>query len=624
VNKVKEQISTKVVRPQFGNLSVGKSFWKGFHKIGEVIMRSLTNKSFIAGIVLTIVVLTLSASYGYEGEPARFGRVSEIDGNMQLQRYNAAEWEYCAINMLIQEGDIVSTKGNSFAEIQFDNGSAICLNANTDIQIAELSKGYAGNGEVTTINMEYGDIYVRIPRYQQTNIRFEVATPTGSILIDDESKVRIKVKKNGVTTILVYEGYADIEAEGGAIVLQSGEKVNINSEGLPSSIKRLSSQDRDRFYKRCVRLDRRYERVGESRRYCSSDIYIGVVDLDYYGHWRHEPAYGYVWVPRVHRGWRPYYHGHWVWTRCGWTWVSYEPWGWVPYHYGRWAYVVGHGWAWVPGSAWGPGWVVWTEGPGWIAWAPLGPYNVPYDCIYIGNRPVSVWNCVYYDSFIKYRYKQAGTLTGKKYRTPGYKYYRNAKIEKDAWRKSPPKVKPIYQKATVALKDKPLKTYVRRDELKTRLKSSDQIRTKDRDKLQPKLKDKNQTGSKDNVRIDTQKRDDRFKDTYKRKDTRTMDQIRSRDKENLKDTDRIDKYEESKTDNTPKKAVSKKSAKEPKNQKVYISEKRTEIKTDRESKVRTSQSQHEQPRYEKNKESHSIKKYSSTDEKKSYKKPKNQ
>ena len=34
--------------------------------------------------------------------------------------------------------------------------------------------------------------------------------------------------------------------------------------------------------------------------------------FDTYGSWRHEPAYGYVWYPRVQVGWRPYYHGRWV------------------------------------------------------------------------------------------------------------------------------------------------------------------------------------------------------------------------------------------------------------------------------------------------------------------------
>lgn len=581
--------------------------------------------------MLLMAALIVSTSYGYEREPARFGRVSEIDGSMQILRYDAPEWEYCAINMLIQEGDQLSTKGNSFAEIQFDNGSAICLDEYTDIQIAELSKDYARDEEVTTINIECGNLYVRIPRYRRSNIRFEVATPTCSILMEDESRVKVNVKRDGATKILVYEGYADIEAEGGTVSLRRGEKVSIDREGFPASIKRLSYWDKDSFYRRCVRLDRRYTRVCKSRRYLAPEIIIGVVDLDYYGYWRYVPTYGYVWIPRVSRGWRPYYYGHWVWTSCGWTWVSYEPWGWVPYHYGRWAYVIGYGWVWVPGSVWGPGWVVWAEGPGWIAWAPLGPYDTPYDYIYIGSRPICVWTCVYYDSFVKYRYKRASHLTGKKYRTPGYKYYRNVKIEKSVWSKSPPKAKPVYhaevKKTTVALRDKFSKTYVRRDKLGTRLNDRDRIVTKN------------------NVRINTQRHDDRFKDIYKRKNTSKMDEIRLRDRENLKDTDRnyFDKPKSGEPNKAHEETVKERATIKSKNQKVYRCKKKDEIKTGRSSKIywreyevrasrsqyrasrsqyrtsrsrrqksqsqyQTSQSHYERPCYEKNKERYTTRK----------------
>ncbi|MCE2694183.1 MAG: hypothetical protein LW645_07940 [Verrucomicrobiaceae bacterium] len=43
------------------------------------------------------------------------------------------------------------------------------------------------------------------------------------------------------------------------------------------------------------------------------------------------------------------------------------------YHYGRWANVERHGWIWVPGTEWGPGWVSWRHSPRYVGWAPLPP-----------------------------------------------------------------------------------------------------------------------------------------------------------------------------------------------------------------------------------------------------------
>ena len=96
--------------------------------------------------------------------------------------------------------------------------------------------------------------------------------------------------------------------------------------------------------------------------------------LEPYGEWVAVAHHGRVWRPRgVAAGWRPYYHGRWVWTADGWFWDSDEPWGWATYHYGRWYVDPAYGWVWVPGHEWAPAWVTWRFGGGAIGWAPLFP-----------------------------------------------------------------------------------------------------------------------------------------------------------------------------------------------------------------------------------------------------------
>jgi hypothetical protein len=98
-------------------------------------------------------------------------------------------------------------------------------------------------------------------------------------------------------------------------------------------------------------------------------------ELAPYGRWFRVDDYGWVWTPYgVSVGWRPYTRGHWVYTDYGWTWVSDWRWGWAPFHYGRWTHHRTHGWMWIPGTVWGPSWVVWRHHPGWVGWAPLPPH----------------------------------------------------------------------------------------------------------------------------------------------------------------------------------------------------------------------------------------------------------
>jgi hypothetical protein len=118
----------------------------------------------------------------------------------------------------------------------------------------------------------------------------------------------------------------------------------------------------------------------------SAGVHVGsygraAVDLGFfydnlasYGHWIQRPHYGWVWTPRsVASGWRPYSQGRWVDSDQGWTWLSDEPFGWATYHYGRWYQDPQIGWAWVPGTQWGPAWVSWQEGNDYVGWAPLPP-----------------------------------------------------------------------------------------------------------------------------------------------------------------------------------------------------------------------------------------------------------
>jgi len=97
-------------------------------------------------------------------------------------------------------------------------------------------------------------------------------------------------------------------------------------------------------------------------------------ELEPYGQWVNDPAYGYVWIPDAGPEFKPYAtNGHWAATEYGNTWVSDYDWGWAAFHYGRWRFADNFGWEWIPGTEWGPAWVNWRTGGDYYGWAPLGP-----------------------------------------------------------------------------------------------------------------------------------------------------------------------------------------------------------------------------------------------------------
>ncbi len=115
----------------------------------------------------------------------------------------------------------------------------------------------------------------------------------------------------------------------------------------------------------------------------TSETFYNNEALNEHGRWLQVEQYGRCWQPNnVPQGWRPYTRGGFQHSQCGWTWVSDESeaeWGWAAFHYGRWLQLegVGCGWAWVPGTVWGPAWVSWRSGNvpdcTCVGWAPLPP-----------------------------------------------------------------------------------------------------------------------------------------------------------------------------------------------------------------------------------------------------------
>ncbi len=97
-------------------------------------------------------------------------------------------------------------------------------------------------------------------------------------------------------------------------------------------------------------------------------------ELSPYGSWIESPDYGYVWLPNVDAGFKPYSsNGYWILTDVGWAWVSDYSWGWAPFHYGRWYSDAIYGFMWIPDNEWGPAWVNWRSSPDYYGWTPMGP-----------------------------------------------------------------------------------------------------------------------------------------------------------------------------------------------------------------------------------------------------------
>ncbi len=326
---------------------------------------------FILSLLLASSLWAQQVEIGAPGlSHVRAVRLSYVSGEVTIKRPGSDEWTKAIANTPIQEGFALSTSSQSFAEVQFENGSTARLGEASELDFSQLALDQEGNklnqlafaaGYGTFHFMpERGDVYT-------VKVAGVTLTPAG------KSEFRTDLEQ-GRLRVEVFNGTVQFEAGTQTIKLAKDRVLNYDSNtSQASAVQRgIEVDDWDRWTQA---RDTQTELAMRDQAVRPQRSLAGWDDLNTYGEWANIPGYGYGWSPYEPMGWSPYSMGMWsMYPGWGMTWIGGEPWGWIPYHYGSWNYASGFGWFWMAGGSpyWSPALVSWYSGPGWIGWAPNG------------------------------------------------------------------------------------------------------------------------------------------------------------------------------------------------------------------------------------------------------------
>lgn len=308
------------------------------------------------------------------------------DNGQTVVRQNDGREVQARVNLPVFPGDEVETGRRGRSEIRLADGNIVALDRQTAVRFQSVLDSIEGDAEQTTTELLFGNAMIHAVR-GETLIR--VDTSNATYVSRSRSLYSIGTLPDGDDDVAVFSGSVEVRTPNGTERIRAGERVTLDRRGIygEASTASAGNSDFEQWY------IRRAERYGRSSRYLDSRISYADSDLDGYGSWVYVGDYdSWVWRPYVSVGWRPYYYGHWGYSRWGsMVWISNEPWGFVPYHYGRWAYTPVYGWVWLPGAAYSHAWVYWAWGHNYIGWIPAGWY----DCY----RPYYSWAYQPYSGF---------------------------------------------------------------------------------------------------------------------------------------------------------------------------------------------------------------------------------
>jgi hypothetical protein len=325
--------------------------------------------------VLAAAFLVVSAS---AESKARIVRLSEVQGAVQIDRAAGGGFDKAFLNLPVIEGTRVKTGKNGRAEVEFEDGSALRLAPDSEVDFTRLALGDDGQ-KLSTVQLVSGIVYADLhpKNAREKSDRFLLNFARESVTVSEAAHFRLELA-DATATLAVFKGKLNATTPSGQFDLAGKHSATINlasnelTNDAPAKkdtfviARNYDDAPSDDWDRQQTDYHDRYATAGGSA--ISSPYGYGMSDLNYYGNFMTVPGYGNVWQPYfIGANWSPFQDGGWAfYPSFGYMFVSGYPWGWMPYNYGNWAFAPGFGWIWQPGN-----WNSWNALP-LVVNAPVG------------------------------------------------------------------------------------------------------------------------------------------------------------------------------------------------------------------------------------------------------------
>ncbi len=310
------------------------------------------------GTLFALTILTCwLAVPSFADSQARIVRLSQVDGDVQIDRNTGQGYEKAFLNLPITQGTKVRTGSDARAEIEFEDGSTLRITPATAVEFSELALRDSG-ARASSLNLQTGTAYLNF-KGDKSAQEFSLGFGRERLALTKAAHLRVELKDSGAT-LAMFKGDVEVEGPSGKVEVEKKHSATFDLTGAnPYTL--ANNLEPDPYDDWDKQQEKYHEQYSASSLNSFSPYAYGSSDLNYYGSFYNMPGYGMMWQPYlVGAGWDPFMNGAWMWyPGFGYTWVSSYPWGWTPYRYGSWTYVPSYGWFWQPGNSWAG----WNTGP---------------------------------------------------------------------------------------------------------------------------------------------------------------------------------------------------------------------------------------------------------------------
>jgi len=278
----------------------------------------------------------------------RIVRLSEVKGEVQLDRLTGKGFEAAMTNLPITEGSRLKT-GNGVAEVEFEDNSTIRVAQNSLVEFPRLELLPSG-AKASSVSLLQGMVYVNLLNTKGNEFSAKFGLQT--VNLPPDSHVRLQLTPTEADLAVMHGEVAVEEPSGTTLVGKNKTATFSAGQSEPMIAKSVVEQPLDSWDHDAVQYHKSY---ANATSFGNSPYSYGLNDMNYYGSFINASGCGgSMWRPYfTSASWDPFGSGAWAYyPSAGYSWVSPYPWGWTPYHYGSWNYCQGVGWGWRPGGTW--------------------------------------------------------------------------------------------------------------------------------------------------------------------------------------------------------------------------------------------------------------------------------
>src|SRR5215470_13325517 len=222
---------------------------------GSPCRRFAVSKKILSNVLIAFAAFVLAIP-SFADSQARIVRLSQVDGDVQVDRDSTQGYAKAFLNMPITAGMKLRANADGRAEIEFEDGSTLRIVPHTSISFSELSLRDSG-AKITALNVQDGTAYLNFTGKKDDE--FTLNFGREKVALTKPAHLRVEIGDSDAT-LAVFKGDVQVEGPSGTVHVEKKQTATFDlaDQNRYALAKNLEPDPYDEWDKQVDQYHQRY------------------------------------------------------------------------------------------------------------------------------------------------------------------------------------------------------------------------------------------------------------------------------------------------------------------------------------------------------------------------------